>query len=127
MRWRSSSREDGLVQMTHLFAGVAVSDFSVACEWYERLFDGPPASLPREGEAVWHLAPSVSIYIRADRGRAGHGLLTIAVKDLEHQRVELARRGLAVEDGAEASGLRTVVVEDPDGGRIKFFEDPVKA
>jgi catechol 2,3-dioxygenase-like lactoylglutathione lyase family enzyme len=114
------------VQITHLFAGVAVSDFAVACDWYERLFESPPGSLPTEGEAVWHPTPTASIYITVDPARAGHGLLALAVKDLEAQRVELTRRGLFVEEGAEAQGLRTLIVADPDGSRIKFFEDPAE-
>ncbi len=118
------NRQDGSVHMTHLFAGVAVSDFTVACDWYERLFDCPPDSFPKEGEAVWHPAGSASIYITADRARAGHGLLTLAVKNLDSQRVDLARRGLPVDEGAELNGMRRLIVTDPDGNKIKFFEDP---
>ena len=118
------NRQDGSVQMTHLFAGLAVSDFAVACYWYERLFDCPPDSLPTRGEAIWHPAGSASIYITADRARAGHGLLTLAVRNLDDQRVDLARRGLSVDEGAELNGLRRLLVTAPDGNRIKFFEDP---
>lgn len=111
---------------THLFAGIAVSDFTLARDWYERLFDSPPDSLPKEGEAVWHAVPSASIYIVADPERAGHALLTLAVKNLQDRRVNLARRGLVVEEALEPNGLRTLSVRDPDGNAIKFFEDPSK-
>jgi len=112
------------VRVTHLFAGLAVSDFTAACDWYERLVDSPPDSFPTEGEAVWHAGGAVSIYITTDRERAGHGLLTLAVENLAEQRADLARRGLPVDEAAERHGLRTLLVTDPDGNRIKFFEDP---
>jgi hypothetical protein len=112
------------VHATHLFAGVAVSDFAVAHDWYERLFDAPPDSVPKEGEAVWHPVPSASIYITADPERAGNGLLTVAVKSLDDQRATLARHGLAFDDGAEPNGLPRLIVTDHDGNSIKFFRDP---
>ena len=114
--------------VTHLFAGLAVSDFSVACDWYERLFGAAPDARPKEDEAIWHPAPHASIYITADPDRAGNGLLTLAIKDIEQERLGLARRGLTVDDGLEANGLRTLVVRDADGNRIKFFEyDPANS
>jgi hypothetical protein len=112
------------VDVTHLFAGVPVSDFEAACDWYERLFGSPPAFFPREGEAVWHASSSASVYVFADRARAGNGVLTVAVKNLDAQRADLARRDLPVDETAERNGLRTPIATDPDGNTIKFFEDP---
>ena len=109
---------------THLFAGLAVPDFKGACDWYERLFGSPPALLPRDGEAVWHATSSASVYVTADRARAGNGLLTVAVKNLDTQRADLARRKVPVEESAEPTGMRTLIANDPDGNTIKFFEDP---
>ena len=114
------------MRTTHVFAGVAVSDFAEACHWYERLFDAPPDALPTDGEAIWHTAQSASVYITTDRARAGRALLTLAVKSLEDQRVDLARRGLVFDDGAELNGLQRLIVADPDGNTIKLFEDPAE-
>jgi catechol 2,3-dioxygenase-like lactoylglutathione lyase family enzyme len=116
--------DDVPVHATHLFAGLAVTDFTAACDWYERLFDGPPIAYPRDGEALWRAAESASVYVTADGARAGHGLLTLAVQDIDSQRADLARRGLRAEEGAERNGIRTLIVTDPDGNTIKFFEDP---
>ena len=60
------SEDNGLVRVTHVFGGVAVSDFSVACEWYERRFGTPPDALTKQGEAVWHLGTSASVYVVTD-------------------------------------------------------------
>jgi hypothetical protein len=71
------------------------------------------------------LASTGSIYVVADRERAGSGLLTIAVNDLEEQLAELAEHEIpsARSDAGEA-GPQKVVVNDPDGNTISFFEDP---
>src|SRR3954453_9871061 len=98
------------MRVTHLFAGVAVTDFTTACDWYERLFDCPPSVFPTDDEALWRVAESASIYVTADPERAGRGLLTLAVDDLDARRADLARRGLAAEEGAELNGIRTLVV-----------------
>src|SRR3954467_13698031 len=112
------------MRATHLFAGVAVTDFTTACDWYERLFACPPSAFPTAGEALWRMGESASIYVTADPERAGRGLLALAVKDLDAQRAALRRRGLAAAGGAELNGIRTLVVADPDGNTVKLFEDP---
>lgn len=116
--------QNGAVDITHLFAGIAVSDFQVARGWYARILGSPADTLPREDEAVWHAVRTASIYVTVDPERAGHGLLTLAVKDVDEKRIDLERRGIIAGEGAEANGLWTLTVTDPDGNRIKFFEDP---
>jgi|tagenome__1003787_1003787.scaffolds.fasta_scaffold20774548_3 hypothetical protein len=109
---------------THLFAGLAVSEFVVACDWYERLFDSAPSFYPREGEAVWQVTASASVYVTADAPRSGGRLLALAVKNLDEERAALARRGLHAEEGTEPNGMPTMTLADPDGNTIKMFEDP---
>ena len=93
---------DRAMQVTHLFAGLAVSDFTVACDWYESLFDSPPDSFPKEGEAIWHPAPHASIYITADSERAGDGLLTLAhLRGRSPLGEPLPKETLAPADGPE--------------------------
>jgi hypothetical protein len=113
------------MSITHLFAGVAVSDFATARPWYEALFGRPPDMLPEEGEAVWRVTALGSIYITVDSARAGSASLTIAVSDLDKQATGLATRGLSFDEhGADPSVLRRLTVTDGDGNRITFFEDP---
>jgi catechol 2,3-dioxygenase-like lactoylglutathione lyase family enzyme len=99
--------------VTHLFAGIPVSDYDAAVAWYERLLDRPPDMLPKEGEAVWHVRDGASIYVVVDAARAGDALVTMAVDDLG---------SLPAEPGP--GGMPTAVLEDPDGNQIKLFEDP---
>jgi hypothetical protein len=101
----------------HVFAGVAVSDFDVAAEWYVRLFGGPPTMIPTHGEAVWRLTDTASVYIVADDARAGSALVTIAVRDLDELGLEPDR--MVDEPGAP---LRAVFA-DPDGNTLSFFAE----
>jgi hypothetical protein len=45
-----------------LFAGIYVSDYQAATQWYARLLGGQPRFIPNETEAVWELAEHRSIY-----------------------------------------------------------------
>ena len=113
------------MSVTHLFAGIAVSDFAAARRWYEALFGRPPDMLPMEGEAVWHVTTSASVYVTADPARAGGALVTIAVSDLDEHVTALAARGLTLrEEEAGSTVPRQLTVTDDDGNCIKFFEDP---
>jgi glyoxylase I family protein len=112
------------MQMTHVFAGLAVSDYESARGWYERLLGRPADMFPKADEAVWQLCCTGLIYIVADRSRAGGGLVTVAVDDLEEHLAELAERGIPTHIDPVHRGPRKVVVRDPDGNTISFFEDP---
>ena len=113
--------------ITHLFAGVAASDFAAARRWYEALFGRPPDMLPKEGEAVWHVTTFGSVYVTADPARAGSALVTIAVSNLDEHATALAARGLSLDElGADSSALRQLTITDDDGNCIKFFEDPAQ-
>jgi catechol 2,3-dioxygenase-like lactoylglutathione lyase family enzyme len=99
--------------ITHLFAGIPVSDYDAAVAWYERLLGRPPDRLPTDGEAMWHVRDGGSIYVVVDAARAGRALVTVAVDDLGD---------LPSQPGP--GGMATAVLDDPDGNRIKLFEDP---
>jgi hypothetical protein len=124
---QSRSSQWTAMSVTHLFAGVAVSDFVAARRWYEALFGSPPDMLPMEGEAVWHVTTSGSVYVTADAPRAGSALLTIAVSNLNEHATALAARGLNLrEEEDDPSAPRQLTVTDNDGNCIKFFEDPIR-
>jgi hypothetical protein len=111
--------------MTHLFAGVAVSDFGRARRWYEELFGRPPDMIPKEGEAVWHVTTFGSVYITADPARAGNALVTIAVSSLDEHATALAARCFSLDEhGGHSTAPRQLTITDDDGNCIKFFEDP---
>jgi hypothetical protein len=106
--------------ITHVFAGLPVSDLAPALDWYERLLGGPPTMLPNESEAVWQLADTALIYVVADPERAGNGLLTLIAEDLD---AVLAETDLEPESVEPVEGVgREALFLDPDGNAIKFAE-----
>jgi predicted enzyme related to lactoylglutathione lyase len=107
------------VNVTHLFAGVPVVDLERSLEFYERLTGRPPDGRPNESEAVWQLADGGLVYVVRDRARAGRGLVTLIVDDLEAALAELAERGVSVGPVVEIpGGARKATVVDPDGNEI---------
>lgn len=112
------------MQVTHLFAGLPVSDLAAARRWYELLFGRPADVRPTAGEELWHFGAG-SVYLRADPGRAGSGLLALAVPDLDAYLGGLAARGMTVER-LHATPPR-VVLRDDDGNEVTVFEDPAAA
>ena len=47
------------VMTCQLFAGISVSDYPVALDWYERLLGQPPSFSPNDVEWVWDINESV--------------------------------------------------------------------
>lgn len=66
----------------HLFVGLRVRDFAVACAWYWQLF-GEPTFYPPWTEAVWTLADDRSVYVVEVAEGAGSGVVTIFVENLD--------------------------------------------
>ena len=111
--------------IVHVFGGLAVADLVRARAWYERLMGRPPDMRPHEREVVWWLTSSASIYVVVDPRRAGRGLLTVIVEDLDGLMAELAGRGLTPEAREGRRGeQRRAVFTDPDGNRVTFAQLP---
>jgi catechol 2,3-dioxygenase-like lactoylglutathione lyase family enzyme len=108
-----------------LFAGLAVSDYQRALTWYQRLLGREPAFLPNATEAVWELAEHRYLYIEELPERAGHGLHTVFVDDLDEWVAGIGDRGIvpATQEAYE-NGVRKVIFRDPDGNEIGFGGGP---
>ena len=103
-----------------LFAGIRVRDLAAARPWYEQLF-GEPAFFPNETEIVWTVAENRSVYIEQDPERAGDGLVTLFVDDLDAALSEIAARGLEpAERETYDNGVRKMIFRDGDGNEIGF-------
>ena len=111
--------------IVHVFDGLPVTDLAAALAWYERVMGRPPDMRPHDQEATWQLADSASIYVVVDRERAGRGLLTVIVAELDRLLAELAGRGLTpVSTEGQRGELRRAVFTDPDGNRVTFGQLP---
>jgi catechol 2,3-dioxygenase-like lactoylglutathione lyase family enzyme len=103
-----------------LFAGLPVADLASARAWYERLLGRPPDMIPNENEVVWQLAEAGWIYVVEDGERAGRGLLTLIVDNLDEEAATLAERGVAAGPIDEGAIVRKLEIADPDGNRVTF-------
>ncbi|TMM02649.1 MAG: VOC family protein [Actinobacteria bacterium] len=75
--------------------------------------------MPNDNKAAWRLTDKGWLYIVGDAQRAGAGLLTLLVDDVDEWIADLARRGLAPDAIETIPGaVREAVNVDPDGNRI---------
>lgn len=105
--------------VAHLFAGIPVTDRDMAVSWYERLTGRPPDLIPNEQEAAWRLTETGWIFILVDPARAGTGLHTLLVENLDTCIAELA--GRCIETGPVqilGTAARRAIVTDPDGNQL---------
>jgi predicted enzyme related to lactoylglutathione lyase len=114
---------------THVFAGVAVADFPGAAAWYERLLGRPPDLVPNWNEVAWQITETGWIYVVGDSTRAGKGLVTLLVHDLDDRIAEFAERGLApLRIDTLPNLVRKATITDPEGNRITLGQPlPQKA
>ena len=110
-----------------IFAGVPVSDYQRALEWYEGLLGSGPAFLPNATEAVWELAEHRYLYIAVLPERAGHAVHTVFVDDLDERVASISARGIepALRETYD-NGVRKVTYRDRDGNEIGFGGAPAE-
>jgi catechol 2,3-dioxygenase-like lactoylglutathione lyase family enzyme len=106
----------------HVFAGIPVADLAAGLDWWERLLGRPPDMRPNDDEAVWRLAESSSVYVVRDTERAGNGLVTLFVDDLDGMLAGMAERGIEAGEVGTKPGVRVVTVADPEGNRVQLGE-----
>ena len=84
-----------------------------------------PSFFPNDTEAVWTLEERRHVYIAADEERAGGGLVTLFVEDLEARVAGIAARGIEpAVDETYSNGVRKVTYHDEDGNEIGFGGRP---
>ena len=106
-----------------VFAGVPVADFDAAIDFYERFFGRPADLVPKEGDSAWQLAGAGWVYVVRDAGRAGRGLLTLLVEDLDEHVATLAARGIGADPIERTPGvLARTLVTDPEGNTIQLAQ-----
>jgi catechol 2,3-dioxygenase-like lactoylglutathione lyase family enzyme len=106
--------------MDHVFAGIPVADLDAGLDWWERLLGRAPDMYPNDSEACWQLTETSWIYVVRDAERAGNGLLTVLVGDLERELAGIAERGIEVGEVTEIPGVIRTELADPDGNRVQF-------
>ncbi len=110
--------------LTHLFAGIPVSDLERGIDWYTRLFGRPPNRRVGE-EVLWEIDEHATLFIEPNAAHAGSGRITIAVTGLDELLEGLAARSVEHEPiETYSNGVRHVKIPDPDGNAVAFAEPP---
>jgi catechol 2,3-dioxygenase-like lactoylglutathione lyase family enzyme len=111
-------------EITHLFAGVPVSDLDAGIAWYTRLLGRPP-DLRVGNEVLWDIDEHATLFIEPNEAQAGWGRITLAVAGLDATLERLAVDGIEHEPiETYSNGVRHVKIPDPDGNAIAFAELP---
>jgi catechol 2,3-dioxygenase-like lactoylglutathione lyase family enzyme len=110
--------------ITHLIAGVPVSDLDAGIDWYTRCLGRPPDRRAGE-EILWDIDEHATLFIEPNPAQAGAGRITLVVAGLDALLEHLAARRIAHEPiETYSNGVRHVKVPDPDGNAIAFAELP---
>jgi hypothetical protein len=82
-----------LSAITHLFAGVPVSDLDTSIDWCTRFFGRPPDSRVGD-EVLWEIDKRAWLFIEPNAAWAGAGRITLAVAGLDALLERLAAQGI---------------------------------
>ncbi|RKQ90767.1 hypothetical protein C8N24_0580 [Solirubrobacter pauli] len=106
--------------ITHLLAGVPVTNLDASLDWYTRLFGRAP-DLRVGNEIIWDVDEHASLFIEPNPQRAGTGRITMVASGLDVLLRRLTDAGIEHEPvETYTSGVRHVKVPDPDGNAIAF-------
>ncbi|MFC7306644.1 VOC family protein [Streptomyces monticola] len=104
-------------------AVICVTDFDAALDWYEALLGRGPDQEPMEGLAEWYLGGAGAIQVFRDPDRAGAGLLTLSVSDVDKYAAVLGSGGLDVAEPQDTEGgFRVTTLADPAGNTVTLAQ-----
>jgi catechol 2,3-dioxygenase-like lactoylglutathione lyase family enzyme len=112
--------------ITHLFAGVPVSDLDASIDWYTRFFGRPPDSRVGE-EILWEIDEHAWLFIEPNAAQAGAGRITLAVAGLDALLERLAAERIEHEPiETYSNGVRHVNVPIRMGTRSRSPSRPTR-
>ena len=110
--------------LTHLYAGVPVSDLDAGIDWYTRFFGRPPDHCAGS-EHLWEVAEHATLFIEPNAAHAGSGRIIFAVTGLDAVVEWLDAQQIGYEPlETYSNGVRHITIPDPDGNAIAFAEPP---
>ena len=112
------------MQVQGLYAAVYVGDMQHASAFYARLLGREPDDKPFDTLVQWRFAGAKGIQLFQDAAKAGRGVMTIVVPDLEALKAALSGEGIAVGDFKEGNFGKIAHVTDPDGNVVTLAEPP---
>jgi glyoxylase I family protein len=110
-----------MAHVDHVLAVVAVSDIAASRAWYSSLFGREPDNTPMSNLVEWQVTEGGWVQVTEDSRRAGHGMLNLAVSDIEEGARELREMGIDAAEIINANkGVRLCPITDPDNNKIQL-------
>lgn len=110
-----------MAHVEHVLAVVAVRDITAGQAWYTRLFGREPDNHPMPNLVEWQITSGGWVQVTEDPRHAGHGMLNLAVSDIDEGVRELREMGLDAGEIVEANkGVRLCPITDPDDNTIQL-------
>ena len=105
----------------YVLAVLAVSDIEAGRSWYTKLFGREPDNNPMSNLIEWQVNDGGWVQVTEDSARAGHGMLNLAVSDIDEGAKELRERSIDAGEIIEANkGVRLCPISDPDSNQIQL-------
>jgi catechol 2,3-dioxygenase-like lactoylglutathione lyase family enzyme len=114
-----SMNGDGMT-ITRLLTQMTVADSAQSEPWYTRLFGRDPDARPMPGLLEWHPTDSFGVQVWGEPDRAGTSCMVLDESDLDGLAARLDQAGVHHEAVQDATTVRVLRVQDPDGNRIVF-------
>lgn len=111
------------MQCIGIFAVAPVQDLAAALDWYGRLFGRAPDDRPIPDLAQWYL-DGFGFQVMRRPERAGGGMATLVVADIDAERERLAAAGIEPEPTVRGAFGAVALLDDPEGNRITLAEPP---
>lgn len=106
--------------ITRLLSQMTVTEPVAAKDWYTRLFGRVPDAEPMPGLLEWHLTDSFGVQVWAEAARAGTSCMVLDESALDELAVRLDEVGIGHDGPQDATTVRILPLQDPDGNRIVF-------
>ncbi len=107
-----------------LYAAVYVRDIKPASVFYAKVLGREPDDRPNDKLVQWRGFGSAGIQLFADKSKAGQGIMTLVVPDLEKVTSKLASDGIKTDKVISGDFGKVTHVIDPDGNTITLAEPP---
>lgn len=107
-----------------LFAAVHVRDVADSTGFYSRMLGRGPDERPYDALVQWMGFGNAGIQLFQDAGKAGGGVMTIVVPDVQGAGVRLAANGVVLGEIQTGDFGKVAHLTDPDGNTVYLVEPP---
>lgn len=103
-----------------VLAQSTVSDLDRAESWYTTVLGSPPTDRPMDGLIEWQFAEQFGLQVESEPDRAGRSTVVLVESDLDDFVRRLDSAGVSHPEIVDATTVRFLQLEDPDGNRVVF-------